>query len=284
MVNIVTPLVNMVTHTGMAVDVEKVIVQGYRCNKFASMKLRPLVLFRGENNSAFLLECIECYELTPFVFTKSQLSTPDVVINIVENVGDLNEQIQKESSRGACSKCKTGSYQSIDASMCNRMVLDIVECHNCHFQIPIISVVRSTLFAYSHDIQLAKKVAKDFPEIALVFCVAALETYFRQLFQYHSDLNTYLVQRRRVNFQSVDETKTILKKEFGIDIVKLIEKDWSFLRENFRKRHAIIHNASYDVAGKKIELSEQEIDKLCSIADDLVYKIEMVLFYNDVVI
>lgn len=284
MVNIITPLVNIVTPAGMVVDVQKAIVQGYRCNKCASMKLRPLAFVRGENNSAFLVECIECYDLTPFVFTKKQLSTPDVVINIVENVGDLNKQIQKEPSHETCSKCKVGNYQSIDTSICNRMALDIVECNYCHFAMPIISIVRSTLFAYSHDIQLAKKVAKDFPEIALVFCVAALETYFRQLFQYHSDLNAYLVQRRRVNFQSLDETKTILKKEFGIDIVKLIEKDWSFLRENFKKRHSVIHNASYDVSGKKIELSEQEIDKLCFIVDDLVYKIEMVLFFNDVVI
>jgi len=277
-------LVNIVTPTGMAVDIQKAIVQAYRCKKCSSMQLRPLAFVRGENNSAFLFECIECYDHAPFVFTKKPLSTPDVVINIVENVGDLNKRIQKEPSHGICSKCKLGSYQSIDTSICNRMALDIVECNNCHFTTPIISIVRSTLFAYSHDIQLAKKVAKDFPEIALVFCVAALETYFRQLFQYHSDFNAYLVQRRRINFQSLDETKTILKKEFGIDIVKLIEKDWSFLRENFKKRHSIIHNASYDISGKKIELSEQEIDKLCFIVDDLVYKIEMVLFYNDVVI
>ena len=277
-------MVNIVTPTGMAVDIQKAIVQAYRCKKCSSMKLRPLAFVRGENNSAFLFECIECYDHAPFVFTKKPLSTPDVVINIVENVGDLNKRIQKEPSHGICSKCKLGSYQSIDTSICNRMALDIVECNNCHFTMPIISIVRSTLFAYSHDIQLAKKVAKDFPEIALVFCVAALETYFRQLFQYHSDFNAYLVQRRRINFQSLDETKTILKKEFGIDIVKLIEKDWSFLRENFKKRHSVIHNASYDISGKKIELSEQEIDKLCFIVDDLVYKIEMVLFYNDVVI
>lgn len=277
-------MVNIVTPTGMAVDIQKAIVQAYRCKKCSSMQLRPLAFVRGENNSAFLFECIECYDHAPFVFTKKPLSTPDVAINIVENVGDLNKQIQKEPSHGTCSKCKSGSYQSIDTSICNRMALDIVECNNCHFTMPIISIVRSTLFAYSHDIQLAKKVAKDFPEIALVFCVAALETYFRQLFQYHSDLNAYLVQRRRVNFQSLDETKTILKKEFGIDIVKLIEKDWSFLRENFKKRHSVIHNASYDVSGKKIELSEREIDRLCFIVDDLVYKIEMVLFYNDVVI
>ena len=199
-------------------------------------------------------------------------------------MGDLNKQIQDEPSHGICPKCQKGEYSSIDLVKCNRMTLDIIECSNCHFSAPVISIVRSTLFAYSHDIQLAKKVAKDYPEIALVFCVAALETYFRQLFQYRSELNAYLVKQRRINFQSLDESKVIIKKEFGIDIVKLIDKDWSFLSESFKKRHCVIHNASYDITGKKIELSEQEIDKLCFIVDDLVYKIEMVLFYNDIVI
>lgn len=272
-------MVNIVTPAGMVVDIEKVIVQGYRCNKCASMKLRPLAFVRGENNSAFLVECIECYDLTPFVFTKKQLSTPDVVINIVENVGDLDKQIRKEPSHGTCSKCKKGIYQSIDKSICNRMSLDIVECDSCHFSAPIISIVRNTLFAYSYDIKLGKKVAGEFPEIALVFCVAALETYFRQLFQYHSELNEYLVERRRINFQNLAETKTILKKEFGIDIAKLVQKDWNFLCERFRMRHKVIHHCSVGVTGKKIE-----INKLFSIADDLVYKVEMVLFYNDVVI
>lgn len=278
-------MVNIVAPTGMAaVDVQKIIAQAYRCEKCGSMKLRPLVFVRGENNSAFLFECTECYAHAPLIFTKEQLSTPDVVINIVNNVRDLNKQIQAEPCHGTCSKCQKGKYKSIDLVKCNRMALDIVECNDCHFSFPVISVVRSTLFAYSYDIQLAKRVATDYPEIALVFCVAALETYFRQLFQYHSELNAYLVERRRVNFQSLDETKTIMKKEFGIDIVKLIENDWSFLRANFKKRHCVIHNASYDIAGKKIKLSEQEINKLLAIVDDLVYKIEMVLFYNDVVI
>ena len=275
---------NIVTPVGIDVDIEKVIVQGYRCNKCASMKLRPLAFVRGENNSAFMVECIECYESTPFVFTKKPLSTSDVIINIVENVGDLNTQIQKEPLHGTCPKCKLGNYQSIDTSKCNRMALDIVECNKCNFTVPIISIVRSTLFAYSHDIQLAKKVAKEFPEIALVFCVAALETYFRQLFQYHSELNAYIVKQRRVNFQSLDEVKIILKKEFGVDIVKLIKNDWSFLCDNFKKRHYVIHNASFDMQGKKIKLSEKEINKLCFIVDDLVYKVEMVLFYNNVII
>lgn len=277
-------LVNIVTPTGMSIDVQKVIVQGHRCEKCGSMKLRPLVFVRGENNSAFLFECTECYTHVPFVFTKKRLSTPDVVINIVESVGDLNRQIRGEPSHGTCPKCQKGEYRSIDLVRSNRMALDIIECSNCHFSAPVMSVVRGTLFAYSYDIQLAKKVAEDYPEIALVFCVAALETYFRQLFQYHSELNAYLVKQRRVNFQSLDEAKVIIKKEFGIDIVKLIEKDWSFLRENFKKRNYVIHNASYDITGQKIELSGQEINKLSFIIDDLVYKIEMVLFYNNVVI
>lgn len=269
---------------GITPEFERNILEKYKCDKCSSMKLRPVAFVRGGSNSVFLFQCIDCYEYVPLIFTKNPISTPDAIINIVNKVGDLNKQIQEEASHGTCSKCQLGKYKSIDFVKCNRMTLDIVECNNCHFSFPVISVVRSTLFAYSYDIQLAKRVATDYPEIALVFCVAALETYFRQLFQYHSELNAYLVERRRVNFQSLDETKTIVKKEFGIDIVKLIEKDWSFLGQNFKKRHCVIHNASYDITGKKIKLSEQEINRLFAIVDDLVYKTEMSLFNNNVIL
>ena len=237
---------------------------------------------RGKDHSAFLFECVDCGKHTPFVFSQKKLTTPDVVINVVEKVGDLNEQIKREPSHGKCPKCGLGKYGSIDTVKSNRMALDLVECSHCHFTLPIISVVRSTLSAYSHDIQLAKKVSKEYPEISLVFCISALETYFRQLFQHHSEVNAYLVEKRRINFQSLDETKTIIKKEFGVDIVKLIEKDWAYLRESFDKRHCIIHNASYNRVGKRIQVSEQQINRLISVVDELVYKTEITLFNNNV--
>jgi hypothetical protein len=187
-------------------------------------------------------------------------------------------------SRDQCSKCKAGTLKSVDGIRCNRMALDIVECDNCHFTVPVISVVRNTLFAYSHDIQLGKKVASDFPEIALVFCISALETYFRQLFEYHSDLNKFLVRRRRVNFQDLSETSEIIKEEFKIDISILAAKDWPFLHEKFQLRHRIIHCASHDKKGKKIELTQGEIERLFSLVDDLVFKVERELFNNNIVI
>lgn len=275
-------MVTFWTPQGQIARFDKMILQTYKCIQCASQKMRPIAFVRGKGHSAFLFECIDCGKHIPFVFSQKKLTTPDVVINIVEKVGDLNEQIKRESSHGECSKCKHGKYGSIDTVKSNRMSLDLVECSFCHFTIPIISVVRSTLSAYSHDIQLAKKVSKEYPEISLVFCISALETYFRQLFQHHSEVNAYLVEKRRINFQSLDETKTIIKKEFGVDIVKLIEKDWAYLRESFNKRHCIIHNASYDGVGKRIQVSEQQIKRLISLVDELVYKTEMTLFNNDV--
>jgi predicted RNA-binding Zn-ribbon protein involved in translation (DUF1610 family) len=279
-------LMNIIAPDGISMDQHKEIIKAHRCKnkKCGSRNLRPISFVRGENSSAFCYECIECHENDFFVYTKKPTTSPDQIINIVNTVGDLNKQIQEEPSQGICPKCKKGKLRSIDKSRCHRMVLDIVECNNCGFSIPVISIVRDTLIAYSYNIQLAKKVAKDFPEVALVFCISALETYFRQLFQYRSELNEFLVKKRKVNFQNLDESKDILKMEFNIDIVRLIEKDWTFLRESSKSRNNIIHHASYDVNGKKIELSEEEIYKLISIVNKLVIEIEMWLFDNEEVI
>jgi hypothetical protein len=277
-------LVNIHAPKGIPANAEKTILQISECAECHSKRLRPIAFVRGEDNSAFLFECIDCHKNSSIVFTKRLLTTQNVIINIVERVGDLNKQISAEPAQGTCPKCHKGKYRSVDRVKCNRMALDIAECDSCHFAVPFISIVRSTLFAYSHDIILAKKVADNYPDIALVFCVSALETYFRQLFQYHNDLNKYLVENRRVNFQSLSEARTILGKEFDIDIMKLIEKDWDLLHENFKKRHAIIHNASYDLDGKKIRITKKDINKLFSIVDDLVYRTEMTLFNNDVII
>jgi hypothetical protein len=237
----------------------------------------------GGKNGALFYQCIDCHEDVPFVYTEKKLSTQDVVINIVNNLADLNKQLEAEAGK-VCSKCKSGTVRPVDVIKCRRMALNIVECNGCHFSVPVISLVGNTLFAYSHDIQLAKKAAKEFPEIALVFCVSALETYFRQLFQYHSELNEYLIDKRRVNFQALDETRKILKKEFGFDIQSLIKVDWQFLCDKFRLRHRIIHCASFEKNGTKIKPTEAEIEKLFSVIENLVYNTEMELFKNNIVI
>jgi Zn finger protein HypA/HybF involved in hydrogenase expression len=272
------------TPQGQIARFEQATLLVYRCDKCASRKLRPIAFVRGKDHSAFLFECVDCYEHVTFIFAKRQLTSPDIIVNIVENVGELNKQIEQEPSHGQCPKCFFGKYHSIDIVKSNRMALDIVECGNCRFSVPIISIVRSTLFAYSHDIQLAKRVVKDYPEIALVFCISALETYFRQLFQYHSEANASLVKRRLVNFQNLRDSRMLLKKEFGIDIRELIKSNWDFLHKSFRKRHFIIHNASFDLAGKRIQVSEEEISRLMSVVDDLVYKMEMALFNKNLAI
>jgi len=274
--------VNLCAPDGIKIDDIKTFTQKFKC-KCGSSKLRPLAFVTAEHNGAFLYGCIECHEHVSFVYTKRELSTQDKIINIVNNLKDLNKQLETEQST-ICTKCKLGNLHSIDIIRCKRMALDIIECNHCHFSIPVISVVRDTLYAYSHDIQLGKKVAQEFPEIALVFCVSALETYFRQLFRYHSELNEYLIDKRRINFQALDETRQVLKREFGFDIENLIKKDWSFLCDKFQLRHRIIHCASFDKNGKKITLSKKEIEKLFSVTDNLVYKTEMELFKNNIVI
>jgi len=271
------------TPQGQVARYEQMLLPYFKCTKCAS-QLRPIAFVRDQDNSAFLFDCVGCHEPTPRVFAKKELSPSDVIINMVRNVEDLNRQIQQEASQGTCLKCGLDKYKSIDAVKSNRMALDIVQCGNCKFSIPIISIVNRTLFAYSYDIQLAKKVSKTYPEISFVFCVSALETYFRQLFEYHSEANAALVKRRRVNFQNLTEARTLLKREFSIDIMELIKDKWQFLHKSFKWRHGIIHNASFDIKGNRIQVSEVNASKLLSLVDDLVYKTEMYLFNNNVII
>lgn len=275
---------NIVTPYGINIDQHKKLIDQYSCDKCGGNKLRPISFVQGANTSAFCYECMECHKNDFFVYTKKPLSTPDVIINITNSVGELDKQIQDEPSGATCSKCGNGKLHSIDTSKCHRMALDIVECDSCQFLVPIISIVRDTLIAYSYNLQLAKKVEKNFPEIALVFCVSAIETYFRQLFKYRGDLHEYLIKKRKINFQNLQETKEIISKEFNINIVKLIEKDWQFLSESSIKRHFIIHHASYNDSGEKIEISNDDITKLISIVDKLVFEMELELFNRGVVI
>ena len=188
----------------------------YICGKCGNTKFRPIAGSGSEHGAAFVCECMACNNWDAFVYLVKPASTPDKIINAVNTLEDFDKQMQTKNE-ATCSKCKIGKNIVNNISRSNRMRLDVIECDNCHFSIPVISIPRIIVTAYSHDMELAQKVVKQFPEIALVFCVSALETYFRQLFQYNSKLNEYLVKKRRVNFQNLDETRELFEKEFGID-------------------------------------------------------------------
>lgn len=275
---------NITAPLGITIDVHKDLIAKYNCKECGSKYLRPMAFVRGINNSAFCYECMDCHKNDFFVYTKKAMTSPDLIINIVDSVNDLNDQIRNEPSSGKCSKCNMGILSSIEASKCNRMCLDIIECNKCKFSIPAISIVRDTLIAYSYNIKLAKKVANDYPEIAVVFSISALETYFRQIFEYRSELNKFLVKKRRINFQNLQEIKIVLKKEFGINIVNLIESDWQFLVEATKWRNRIIHHASLDENGIKLGVTKQKIDQLIQLIERLIFKVEMKLFNDEIVI
>lgn len=275
---------NIVTALGITIDEHKDLITKHSCKECGSKHWRPIAFVRGIQNSAFCYECMVCHQNDFFVYTQKAVTSPDRIVNIVNSIGELNDQMRNEPSGGICQKCKMGTISSIGTSKCNRMCLDIIECSNCRFSIPVISIVRDTLIAYSYNIKLAKKVSKEHPEIAVIFCIAALETYFRQIFEYRSELNKFLVNKRRISFQNLKEIKTVLKKEFALDIVKFIEDDWQFLVEATKWRNRIIHHASFDEKGRKIIVSETEIDQLISLIDKLVFKVEMKLFNDEIVI
>ncbi len=150
----VRKLPNFVAPNGIHIGLHRELFITIYCGKCGGNKMRPIAFVQGANTSAFCYECMECHKNEFFVYTKKALSTPDCIINITDSVIDLNKQIQSEPSGGTCSKCGDGEYRSIDTSKCHRMALDIIECDSCKFSMPVISIVRDTLIAYSYNLQL----------------------------------------------------------------------------------------------------------------------------------
>ena len=127
---------------GINIEQHNERIKGYLCLGCGSKKLKSISFVIGENSSAFCHKCIECNKDDYFVYTKKKLSSPDVIIIAVDTIGDLDKQNQKETSNWNCSKCNKGKLRSIDNSRSQQMALDIVECNNCGFSVPIISIVR----------------------------------------------------------------------------------------------------------------------------------------------
>jgi len=84
------------------------------------------------------------------------------------------------------------------------------------------------------------------PQAAVVFYVSALENYLQKAFLSTSSFNKYLVRKRRVNFQNLEEAKEVFQEFFSLNLAQLAGSDWQTMVDAVKKRNMILHNAGHD--------------------------------------
>jgi hypothetical protein len=99
---------------------------------------------------------------------------------------------------------------------------------------------------YQHSLKIGDRVRQVSPQAAVVFYVSALENYLQKVFLSASSFNKYLVRKRCVNFQNLEEAKEVFQEFFSLNLAQLAGSDWKIMVDAVKKRNMIVHNAGHD--------------------------------------
>lgn len=189
--------------------------------------------------------------------------------------GTYREQLKNLN----CKKCNSPmeiKFKRPDNEYDFLMVLPmLIACTNrtcdCRFN----CIFWDTPKSYFHlALQLAEEVTPHSPRAALVFLVAALETYLQKAFMFLSPATKFLVQKRKVNFQSLSEANEYYRQFLGLDLKQILEsQEWEIISNGISKRHGLIHNSGLDKHFEEIFVEEDEIQPLKELLIKFVTKI-----------
>jgi hypothetical protein len=199
----------------------------------------------NDNCAALMLRCISCYEDQFFFITKERTTSSDVCIF------RMSPKLKSTQSLFAGFKCLS-CKQPVQGININTTAYDIktiiathLRCSKCRECMNIIFWDPPRNY-YQYSLNMGDSVKHISPQVALVFYVSALENYLQKAFLSASSFNKYLVLKRCVSFQNLEEAKDIFKEYFNLDIAKLAANDWQKMIDAVKKRNMIIHNAGHD--------------------------------------
>ena len=109
------------------------------------------------------------------------------------------------------------------------------------------------------------------PRGGLVFLVSALETFLQKAFLFQSTSNKFLIEHRRVNFQSLHDARDFYDQFMGVDLKTLVtDSQWNMLGNAIRDRHGLIYNAGFDRQFELIKVSSSDLAPLRAAIVDFV--------------
>lgn len=245
-------------------DVEA-LISGCECRECGMKSIRLIAYEISGSVGAVLGRCNSCRTLLWVFFSQDGAWSADLIIAIGSSKsGAYREQLKSLECKMCGSKMEV-QFKKPDNEYDFLLVLPMmVACTNKKCDCRLNVIFWDTPKSY---FQLALKFAEEVipysPRAALVFIVSALETYLQKAFMFKSPSNKFLVQKRKVNFQHLEEANDIYKQFMGIDLkLNISNQEWELLANSITRRHGLIHNSGLDRNFEEILVDANEIEPL----------------------
>lgn len=254
----------------------QVLISKCKCDKCGEKTIRLISYEASDAVGGIMGRCSNCRSLFWIFLSKERLWSGDLGIAL----GSFkNNTYRKQLRDSKCPKCKSNikvQFKRPDNEYDFLIVLPVlIVCTNklCDWRVSII-FWDSPKSYFQLAMKLAEEVIPCSPRAALVFIVSALETYLQKAFMFQSPNNKYLIQKRKVNFQSLQESNDIYKQYMGTDLTQYMnKKEWEILSNSIKRRHGLIHNAGLDKHFEEICVETGEIEPLKKLVVKIVNSI-----------
>jgi len=199
----------------------------------------------NDSCGALMVRCRSCYEDQFFFITKEQTTSPDICIFIMSPKLESTQSLFAGFKCPSCKQLFQGITVDTTAYDIKTIVATHLQCSNCRQCMNIVFWDPPRNY-YQHSLKIGDRVRQVSPQAAVVFYVSALENYLQKAFLSASSFNKYLVRKRCVNFQNLEEAKEVFQEFFSLNLAQLAGSNWEIMVDAVKKRNMIVHNAGHD--------------------------------------
>lgn len=255
------------------------LVEASACPKCNGMSLVLLGYEISDKVAALFGRCRQCRESVFAFFSEEPPESPDIIVVMCSA---KDEGIRKQLRELSCPVCNSTLeilYERDSKDYDIQRLLPVqAKCPNCAGSLRNIIFWDRPEYYFRQALALADEVIPCSPRAGLVFLVSALETFLQKAFLFQSTSNKFLIERRRVNFQSLQEARDFYAEFMDIDLRALTtDSQWNVLANAIRDRHGLIHNAGFDKRFEPIAVSPSDLPPLRAAVIDFVNALTEVL-------
>lgn len=242
------------------------------CPKCKETSLRLLGYEVSDKVAALFGRCKQCREPVFAFLCDEPPESPDVVVVMCSAKDEDTRTQLRELSCPVCNSTLKILHKRDSKDYDIQRLLPVqVRCPVCSGCLYNIIFWDRPEYYFGQALALADEVIPCSPRGGLVFLISALETFLQKAFLFQSKSNKFLVERRKVSFQSLEQAHDFYSRFMDVDLKALAtDSQWNMLANAVRDRHGLVHNAGFDKGFELIEVSSSDLPPLRAAIVDFV--------------